>query len=299
MTDANRLRVGFIGLGRMGQAMANRILGAGHDLVVFNRTADKATELVKAGALLAPSVKAACEGREVVITMVSDDAALREVYLGAGGIRESLAPGDIHLAMGTHSVAEIQKLAAVHAEAKQILVAAPVLGRPDMAATGQVSIVAGGPSQAVKKCDVLFQVMAKRTFQCGEKAEHASITKLANNFMLGCAIGAMAEGFSLVRKYGVVPQVFYEVMTEGLFAAPSYKVYGKIMVDEAYDKVGFTTLLGLKDFGLIMAAAEAARVPLPSGNAFRDRLLSAIAHGDGTKDWAVVGREQARASGLE
>jgi 3-hydroxyisobutyrate dehydrogenase-like beta-hydroxyacid dehydrogenase len=117
--------------------------------------------------------------------------------------------------------------------------------------------------------------------------------------MLGCAIGAMAEGFSLVRKYGVVPQVFYEVMTEGLFAAPAYKVYGKIMVDEAYDKVGFTTLLGLKDFSLIMAAAEAARVPLPSGNAFRDRLLSAIAHNDGTKDWAVVGREQARASGLE
>jgi 3-hydroxyisobutyrate dehydrogenase-like beta-hydroxyacid dehydrogenase len=299
MTDANRLRVGFIGLGRMGQAMANRILGAGHELIVYNRTADKATELVKGGAVLAPSVKAACEGREIVITMVSDDAALREVYLGAGGIRESLAPGDIHLAMGTHSVAEIQKLAVAHTEAKQILVAAPVLGRPDMAATGQVSIVAGGPSQAVKKCDPLFQVMGKRTFPCGEKAEHASITKLANNFMLGCAIGAMAEGFSLVRKYGVVPQVFYEVMTEGLFAAPSYKVYGKIMVDEAYDKVGFTTLLGLKDFGLIMAAAEAARVPLPSGNAFRDRLLSAIAHGDGTKDWAVVGREQARASGLE
>ena len=299
MTDANKLRVGFIGLGRMGQAMAKRILEAGHDLVVFNRTADKATELVKGGALLAPSVKAACEGREVVISMVSDDAALREVALGPGGIRESLAPGEIHLAMGTHAVAEIQKLAAAHAEAKQILVAAPVLGRPDMAATGQVSIVAGGVPQAVQKCDLLFQVMGRRTFQCGDKPEHASITKLANNFMLGCAIGAMSEGFSLVRKYGVVPQVFYEVMTEGLFAAGAYKVYGKIMVDEAYDKVGFTTLLGLKDFGLIMAAAEAARVPLPSGNAVRDRLLSAIAHGDGTKDWAVVGREQARASGLE
>src|SRR5678816_2225399 len=299
MVDANKLRVGFIGLGRMGLAMANRILGAGHDLVVFNRTPDKATDLVKAGAVLAPNVKAACDGREIVITMVTDDAALREVALGSGGIRESLAPGDIHLAMGTHSVGEIQKLAAAHADAKQILVAAPVLGRPDMAATGQVSIVAAGPPQAVKKSDPLFQVMGRRTFQAGDRPEHASITKLANNFMLGCAIGAMAEGFSLVRKYGVVPQVFYEVMTEGLFAAPAYKVYGKIMVDEAYDKVGFTTLLGLKDFSLIMAAAEAARVPLPSGNAFRDRLLSAIAHDDGNKDWAVVGREQARASGLE
>jgi 3-hydroxyisobutyrate dehydrogenase-like beta-hydroxyacid dehydrogenase len=299
MSDATRLRVGFIGLGRMGQGMAARILSAGHDLVVFNRSPEKATELVKAGAVLAPSIAGACEGREIVITMVTDDAALREVVYGAAGVRDSLAAGDIHLAMGTHAVAEIQKVNTAHTEKKQIFVAAPVLGRPDMAAIGQVSIVAGGPAQAVKKCDPLFQVMAKRTFQCGDKPEHASITKLANNFMLGCAIGAMAEGFSLVRKYGVVPQVFYEVMTEGLFAAPAYKVYGKIMVDEAYDKVGFTTLLGLKDFGLIMAAAEAARVPLPSGNAVRDRLLSAIAHNDGTKDWAVIGREQARASGLE
>src|SRR5262249_5104334 len=161
-----------------------------------------------------------------------------------------------------------------------------VLGRPDLAAIGQVGIVAAGPLQAVEKCGPLFQLMGRRTFLAGAKPEHAAVTKLANNFLLGCAIQAMSEGFALVRKYGVVPQVFYEVMTESLFASPAYKVYGKIIVDEGYDKVGFTTLLGLKDFGLIMAAAETARVPLPSGNAFRDRLLSAVAHGNGEKDWA-------------
>jgi 3-hydroxyisobutyrate dehydrogenase-like beta-hydroxyacid dehydrogenase len=141
--------------------------------------------------------------------------------------------------------------------------------------------------------------MGRRTFQSGSKPEHANAIKLANNFVLGCAIEAMAEGFSLVRKYGVVPQVFYDVMTEGLFAAPAYKVYGKIMVDESYDKVRFTTLLGLKDFNLIMEAADLARVPLPSGNAFRDRLLSVIAHGEGEKDWAIVAKEQGRSSGLD
>jgi 3-hydroxyisobutyrate dehydrogenase-like beta-hydroxyacid dehydrogenase len=283
----------------MGVAMASRLIGGGHEVVVYNRTAAKAAELVKQGARLASSVAGACEGREVVITMLTDDSALKEVALGPGGIRESLAAGAVHLTMGTHSPTEIRRIAGIHGESKQVLVAAPVLGRPDLAATGQVGIVAGGPADAVEKCSPLFQLMGRRTFNAGAKPEHASITKLANNFMLGCAIGAMAEGFSLVRKYGVVPQVFYEVMTESLFAAPAYKVYGKIMVDEAYDKVGFTTLLGLKDFGLIMAAAEQARVPLPSGNALRDRLLSAIAHGDGEKDWAVVAREQARASGLE
>jgi 3-hydroxyisobutyrate dehydrogenase-like beta-hydroxyacid dehydrogenase len=293
------MNVGFIGLGRMGQAMATRILGGGHDVVAFNRTPEKAAEVLKAGARGASSIAAACEGREVVISMVTGDAALQEITLGSGGIRASLAPEAIHLAMGTHSVAQMKSLAEAHAAANQLLVAAPVLGRPDAAAAGQLGIVAAGTPAAVEACQPLFKLMGRRVFEAGPQPEQASITKLANNFMLGCAIGAMAEGFSLVRKYGVVPQVFYEVMTESLFSAPAYKIYGKIMVDESFDKVGFTTLLGLKDFNLIMAAANDARVPLPSGNAFRDRLLGAVAHGDGDKDWAVVAREQSRASGLE
>jgi 3-hydroxyisobutyrate dehydrogenase-like beta-hydroxyacid dehydrogenase len=290
MSSANILKVGFIGLGRMGQSMAARILGGGHDLVVYNRTESKTMHLVEAGALAATSVVGACEGREIVITMVTDDASLQTVTLGAGGIRESLAPGAIHLCMGTHGAGVIQKLAAAHTEAKQILVGAPVLGRPDAAAAGQIAIVAGGPADAVRKCQPLFQLMGKHTFSAGSKPEGASAIKLANNFVLGCALEAMSEGFSLIRKYGVDPQVFQEVMTEGLFAAPAYKLYGKIMVDQSFDKVGFSTLLGLKDSNLIMEAANIARVPLPSLNVFRDRLLGAVAHGDGDKDWAVMAK---------
>ena len=293
------MNIGIIGLGRMGQAMAGRILGDGHDVVAYNRTPGKLADVVKAGAHPVSSIAAACKDREVVITMVTGDPALQEVALGPGGIRASLEPNAIHLCMGTHSVAQMKTLSDAHAAANQLLVAAPVLGRPDAAAAGQLGIVAAGNPQAVAACEPIFKVTGKRVFHAGPQPEQASITKLANNFMLGCAITAMAEGFSLVRKYGVVPQVFYEVMTESLFAAPAYKVYGKIMVDESFDKVGFTTLLGLKDFNLIMAAANEARVPLPSGNAVRDRLLGAVAHGDGEKDWASVAREQARASGLE
>jgi len=299
MSSANSLKVGFIGLGRMGQAMAARVLGGGHDLVVYNRTVAKTTNLVEAGALAAPSVAEACSGRDFVITMVADDASLQAVTLGAGGIRETLAPGAVHIIMGTHGVSMIQKLTAAHAEAKQLMVGAPVLGRPDVAATGQLIIVAGGPEEAVRKCKPLFDVIGRQTFPAGPKPEGAFAIKLANNFVLGCAVEAMAEGFSLVRKYGVDPQIFYEIMTGGLFAAPAYKVYGKIMVDQSFDKVGFSTLTGMKDANLIMEAANIARVPLPSGNAFRDRLLGAIAHGDGDKDWAVMAREQGRASGLE
>jgi 3-hydroxyisobutyrate dehydrogenase-like beta-hydroxyacid dehydrogenase len=299
MSSANSLKVGFIGLGRMGQAMAARILGGGHDLVVYNRTASKTMNLVEAGALAASSVAGACEGRDIVITMVADDASLHTVTLGPGGIRESLSPGSIHVIMGTHGVGVVQKIAAAQAESKQIVVGAPVLGRPDVAATGQLGIVAGGPAEAIRRCQPLFQLIGKHTFPAGSKPEGATAIKLANNFVLGCAIEAMGEGFSLIRKYGVDPQVFHEVMTEGLFAAPAYKVYGKIMVDQSFEKVGFSTLLGLKDSNLIMEAANIARVPLPSGNAYRDRLLGAVAHGDGDKDWAVIAKEQGRASGLE
>jgi 3-hydroxyisobutyrate dehydrogenase-like beta-hydroxyacid dehydrogenase len=123
--------------------------------------------------------------------------------------------------------------------------------------------------------------------------------KLANNFVLGCAIEVMGEAFSLARKYDVEPQVLYELLTDGLFAAPAYKVYGQIMVDESYDQVGFSADLGLKDANLVLAAANIARLPLPSANVWRDRLLGAVAHGDGDKDWAVVARVQAQAGGLD
>ena len=283
----------------MGQAIAARILGGGHDLVVYNRTREKASELAAAGARAAASIADACEDREIVVTMVADDAALGEVSLGSGGIRDSLAAGAIHLTMGTYGVETIEAVAAAHAEAGQILVAAPVLGRPEVAATGQLGIVAAGPADAMRRCRPLFEVIGRRTFEAGERPEGATAIKLVNNFVLGCAIEAMSEAFSLVRKYGLAPQVLYDVLTDGLFAAPAYQVYGKIIAEEDYDRVGFTANLGLKDVNLILAAAGLARVPLPSANTFRDRLLGAVGHGDGEKDWAVVAREQARASGLE
>jgi 3-hydroxyisobutyrate dehydrogenase-like beta-hydroxyacid dehydrogenase len=299
MTNPAKLKVGFLGLGRMGQGMARRILGDSHEIVVFDVIRSQTAELAAAGVQVAATVGEAAAGRDVVITMLAEDAILNDVVLGTGGIRTALPAGSIHLAMGTHGVATIRALAAAHAEAGQTLVAAPVLGRPDLAATGQLGIVAGGPPEAIARCEPLLRVMGRHTFPAGSKPESALAIKLANNFVLGCAIEAMAEAFSLVRKYGVVPQVLYDVMTEGLFAAPAYKVYGKIMVDESYDKAGFTTILGLKDFNLIMAAGDTGRVPLPSANVFRDRLLGAIAHGEGEKDWAVVAREQGRASGLD
>lgn len=293
------MRIGFVGLGRMGRGIAGRLLGGGHELAVYNRTPEKAADLVAAGATAAASIAVVCERREVVVTMVSDDAALADVAMRAGGLRDALPAGAIHLVMGTHGVAIVRELTQAHAAAGQTLVAAPVLGRPDAAAAGQIGIVAAGPAGALARCEPLFAIIGRRTFVAGETPEAATSIKLANNFVLGCAVEAMAEAYALVRRHDVAPQVLYDVMTDGLFAAPAYKIYGKIMVEAGYDQVGFTTRLALKDMRLVLAAAEAAGVPMPSASVLRDRLVGAIAHGDADRDWSVLAREQARAAGIE
>jgi 3-hydroxyisobutyrate dehydrogenase-like beta-hydroxyacid dehydrogenase len=292
------MKVGFIGLGRMGSGMAGRLLGAGHELAIFDAVASQMSQLATAGARAATSVADVCAGRDVVITMLVEDATVLEVALGKTGICESLSSSAIHLVMGTHGVATVRALEMGHQAHEQHLVAAPVLGRPDLAASGQLGIVAAGAETAVSRVQPLLDVIGRRTFLAGRKPESATAIKLANNAVLGCAMVAMAEGFSLVRKYGVVPQVFQDVMTEGLFSAPAYKVYGQKMVDESFDQVGSPIHVGLKDANLIAAAADLARVPMPSHNVYRDRLLGAVAHGDGDRDQAVLAREQARASGL-
>ena len=163
----------------------------------------------------------------------------------------------------------------------------------------QLGLVPAGPAEAIATLQPIFDVVGRRTFPAGTNPAGASAVKLANNMVLGCAIEAMGEGFALTRKFGVDPAVFNDVLTDGLFAAPAYKVYGGIIAREAYDQAGFTTRLGLKDSNLLLAAGQAANVPLPSCNVYRDRLLGAIAHGEGDLDWAVMARDQARASGLE
>jgi 3-hydroxyisobutyrate dehydrogenase-like beta-hydroxyacid dehydrogenase len=293
------MKVGFIGLGKMGTAMADRILGAGHQLAVFNRTESKAADLVSRGATLAKTVADAARFGDVVVTMVENDKALAHVVHGDGGIARSLPKGGIHLAMGTHSVPLIAELVQVHETHGQTLVSAPVLGRPPAAAAGQLGILAGGPAAAVEKCRPLFEAMGRRTFECGEKQVGAAAAKIANNLVLACAIEGMAEGFILAEKCGVPGAAFSDILTDGLFASPAYKIYGKIIAEKTYlSNPGFAATTGLKDVNLALNAGEMAGVPLPSAGVCRDRLVSAIARGHGDADWSVMADEQARASGM-
>ena len=283
----------------MGQGMAHLLLKAGYDLNVYDLYPEQATSLVEAGATLCKTVSEASIGRDVCISMLPSDIALEHLVSDAGGLLESMDSGTTHVVMGTHGIECVRKLTKLHTDADQIFVTAHVLGRPDLAAEGLLTIVPAGPSDTLASLQGVFDVLGKQTFVAGTDPQSASAVKIANNFVLGCAIETMGEAMSLVRKLGVDPAMFHKVLTEGLFSAPAYEVYGKMIVDEAYDSMGATATIGLKDINLALQAAESAQMPLPSASIMRDRLLGAIAHGDAALDWAVVAKEQARASGLE
>jgi 3-hydroxyisobutyrate dehydrogenase-like beta-hydroxyacid dehydrogenase len=293
------MKVGFIGLGRMGTAMARRLIDGQHDVGAYNRSPEKLKPLTDAGAKPLDSIKAAANYGEAVFTMLADDAAVTEVVCQPGGLLQSLPKGGIHICAGTHSVVCITNLKKLHGDAGQILLHTPMLGRPEVVSSGQAGMVPGGPADTVERCRPLFAAIARRTFEAGADPVAAAAIKIANNFVLGCAIEAMGEGFALTRKYNVVPEVFLDVMTDGLFACLAYKIYGKLIAEQRYLPAGQRAILGLKDANLALEAGGAVGVPLPSGNVWRDRLVGAVAHGEAENDWAVMAKDQARASGLD
>jgi 3-hydroxyisobutyrate dehydrogenase-like beta-hydroxyacid dehydrogenase len=290
------MKIGFIGLGRMGEGMAGVLLKAGHEVVVYNRTASKAQALVSQGARHAATVADACHG-EVVITMLADDSALEGVVLGKGGVLETLSPGAIHLSMSTISLALSERLTAEHAQAKQRFASAPVFGRPHVAAAGQLFIVASGPKDVLDACQPLLEKMGQKVFPLGEKPRDANLVKLSGNFLIASVIESLGESIALISKAGIDRHAFVEFLTSTLFAAPIYKTYAPIIAEEKYQPPGFAAPLGFKDVKLVLAAAESLRVPLPLGALLRERLVALLAQGGESLDWAAMARLAAQDSG--
>lgn len=293
------MKICFIGLGRMGSGMVKRLLETGHEVSAYDQIPELVNAMREEGAHGADSIADAIRDSEVIISMLPSDAALDGLVFSEGGLLASMSEGMVHMPMGTHGVKQIQKILEAHNDAGQVLVATTVLGRPDLALSGQLTIIPGGPADTVKRLQPVFEALGRQVLNAGEDPVSSTVIKVAHNFVLGCAIEVMGEGVSLVRKHGGDQKLFLDALVKGLFSCTAYEVYGNIIVDEAYDNVGATALIGLKDANLALEAAEAAQMPLPSANVLRDRLLGAIAHGESDLDWAVVARDQARASGLE
>ena len=292
------MRVGFIGLGSMGAGMSRNLIKAGHDLVVYNRTRSRAQELRSLGAKVADTASEAAAEVEALVTMLADDRSVQDVIFEPGRAIESLPAGAVHISMSTISVDLSRRFAKSHAEKHQNYIAAPVFGRPDAAAAGKLFIVSAGPSESIEKCHSLFAAMGQKTFMVNEDAPAANLIKLSGNFLTTTVIESLAEGFALMRKAGVDPQKFLEVLTESMFSAPVYKTYGGIIASEKFEPVGFKLPLGFKDNRLLLAAAEEASVPMPMASLMHDRFVAALALGLENADWSAIARVTYKNAGL-
>ncbi|MBX5452380.1 MAG: NAD(P)-dependent oxidoreductase [Acidobacteriia bacterium] len=292
------MQVGFLGLGQMGAPIAMNLVRAGHHVTVWNRSPEKAGPLVALGATAAKTPKDAAAGKEVVMTMLADDAALETVLSGAEGLLAGLPAGALHLSMSTIGVATSERVAALHAERGQRYVAAPVFGRPEAAAAAKLFVVAAGAPADLETAAPIFAAIGQRVFTVSNTPAAANLVKLCGNFMILSAIEAMAEAFALAQKGGVAKAKLLEVLTGSLFDAPIYRNYGAILVEERFRPAGFTAPLGLKDMRLVGQAAEAQRVAMPLLSLLRDHLLETLAKEGEDIDWSGIGRTVARNAGL-
>jgi 3-hydroxyisobutyrate dehydrogenase-like beta-hydroxyacid dehydrogenase len=275
------MQVGFIGLGRMGGVMARNIAKAGHHVVAWNRSADAkgAIEGVERAASPVDAFQA-----DVVFTMLSDDAAIRDVLLTPGVLKQA-RPGAVHVVTATISVDFADELRAAHEAAGIGYVSAPVFGRPDVAEAGQLNIMAAGEKAAVETVRPLLDVLAKKVWVMGQDPKQANAAKIAGNMMITMAIEAMAEAVVLTGSNGVAPEAFFELILGTLFAGRSYETYSAKITKGDYEP-GFRMQLGLKDLRLATAAAEKAGKQLPMLNAVRARMAEAVDAGMGEKDWS-------------
>ncbi len=291
------MKVGFIGLGQMGSAMAVNLVKAGHEVTVYNRSRDKAEVLAGEGAKVAATVAEACGG-EAVFTMLAHDDALSAVVHGASGVLDSLGKGAVHISASTISVAMSERLTREHAAAGQRFVAAPVFGRPEAAAAAKLFVAAAGAPDAVQSVTPLFEAIGQRTFVLGEEPKSANLVKLSGNFLIASVIESLGEAMALVEKGGVDRHAYLDLLTSTLFNAPVYKTYGGLIADRKFQPAGFAAPLGQKDIRLALAAGEALNVPLPLASLLRDRFLNLLAHGGEELDWSAIGALAAKDAGL-
>jgi 3-hydroxyisobutyrate dehydrogenase-like beta-hydroxyacid dehydrogenase len=293
--------IGFVGLGHMGTAMAANLAAAGRRVIAYVRRPDRIGELESLGLRPTTAIGDLLDC-ELVISMLPDDAAVREIVFGRNdddldGLAAGLMPGAIHLSMSTISTAAASLLASEHARYGQGYVAAPVFGNPDAAKARQLFIVAAGASVDVERCRPILDALGQRTFVIGADPQDANLFKLLGNMMSATALEMLGEVVAVVRKRGLDPRPFIELMTSTMFGGRAHKIYGDRIARQDY-AAGFVLPLVLKDVRLALAEAEKASVPMPSVSVVRDRLITGIARGYSELDWTALGLVAAEDAGL-
>jgi 3-hydroxyisobutyrate dehydrogenase-like beta-hydroxyacid dehydrogenase len=291
------MKVGFIGLGAMGAGIAANILKAGHQVVAWNRSPEPVKALAAKGATAAAKPQDALQA-DCLFSMLANDAALHDLGLD-GPLLDKAGQGLVHVNMATVSIACAEQLHDAHLRRNLGYVAAPVFGRPDAAAAAKLTVIAAGAPKDIERVKPILEKLGTKYAVISAEPAHANLFKITGNFMIASAIETMGEAAALLRKGGVDPKVFFDVMTSANFSAPVYQIYGKIIGDRQFDKTGFKLRLGYKDSGLTMAAARELETTLPLASLLHDHFMQAMTAGWGDKDWSSLALMAARKAGLK
>jgi 3-hydroxyisobutyrate dehydrogenase-like beta-hydroxyacid dehydrogenase len=290
--------IGFIGLGNMGHPIAANLLKAGFHVHVYNRSAEKARPLVEQGAHQVSRPCDVVEPGGIVVSIVANDSALESITLGEGGILERLGPDGIHISMSTVAPATAQKLTEEHTKRGCFYVAAPVFGRPDAAAAGNLWVCVAGAYTAKERIKPILEAIGQGIFDFGIAPEAANVVKLVGNFWIVAAMEAMAEGLTLAEKNGVERTKVIDMLSQTIFASRIYQNYGGAIAKKSYTPVGFEMKLGLKDVNLALQTAEQSHMPMPLASLLHDRLQTGIAKGRGEMDWMAMALGVSEDAGL-
>ncbi len=233
--------------------------------------------------------------------MLAEDSAVEQVVFGSrtqDGVLASLPKGATHISCSTISVRLSRRLAEAHAAAGQTYVSAPVFGRPEAAAAQKLWVVAAGAPDVLDRCAPVFDAVGQGTFRVGDDPATANSVKLAGNFTIAAMLETLGEAFAFVRKSGVAPDLFLQILNGALYKSPIYGNYGQLIADERFEPAGFALRLGLKDVRLALEAAEAVTTPMPLASLLHDHLLTQVACGRGSADWSAIAEVSARNAGL-
>jgi 3-hydroxyisobutyrate dehydrogenase-like beta-hydroxyacid dehydrogenase len=292
-------KVGFLGLGHMGTAMAGNLAAAGCNVIGYVRRREQMSKVQDLNVKPTMEISELFDC-EIVISMLPDDAAVRNVVVGNNngsmGMAAGLRPGAIHLSMSTISTAAATEFAHAHARRGQDYVAAPVFGNPDAARARQLFVVAAGAPAAVARCRPLTDTLGQ-TFVVGDDPAQANLIKLLGNMMTATTLEVLGEVVAVLRKRGLDPRAFIDILTSSMFDSRVHKIYGGRIVEESYTP-GLMLPLALKDVRLALAEAEQAGAPMPSVNVVRDRLITGIARGYANLDWTALGLIAAEDAGI-
>jgi 3-hydroxyisobutyrate dehydrogenase-like beta-hydroxyacid dehydrogenase len=294
------MKLGFVGLGNMGHAMARVLLRGGYEVAVWDRSPAKGEDLVKEGARLATSPADAAREAEVALSSLPDDRVVSAVVLGDDGdvadradrepLIRGLESGATHASLSTISPAMSRRLDEAHRAAGQRYVAAPVVGRPEAAERGELVLLVAGQDQALEGCKPLFDLLSSKTYRLGSQVERASVMKVSANLVMASLLEVFGETFALAESHGLGAMQVLGVLKDTMLSPQALASYGERIAQGRFEPAGFRLKHGLKDVDLALSAGEAGALQLPFASALRDRFLVAMAQGLGDKDWAAVAR---------